>query len=75
MARIAEEEIERLKREVAVERLADARGVTLTPPRRGPHWALPVPRRPHAFAGNQPAKESLALPGGVPRGRQRRSTG
>jgi DNA primase len=29
MARIAEEEIERLKREVSIERLAEARGVSL----------------------------------------------
>ena len=46
MARIPEAEIERLKREVSVERLAEARGVKLQAARRGPHRPVPLPRRP-----------------------------
>ena len=44
MARIAELELERLKREVAVERLTEAAGSSWK--RAGPGRALPLPRRP-----------------------------
>lgn len=42
MARIPESEIERLKREISVERLAEARGVKLKRQRR-PDRAVPLP--------------------------------
>jgi len=59
MARIAAEEIERIKREVTVERLGVALRGRACPPRCRAHRALPVPRRPDAVAGHQPAEESL----------------
>jgi len=43
MARIPEEEIERLKQEVSVQRLAEARGVEAQAARRGPYRPLPLP--------------------------------
>ena len=46
MARIAGSEIERLKREISVERLAEARGVTLKKHGSGSDRAVPVSRRP-----------------------------
>ena len=68
MARIPEGEVERLKREVSVERLAEARGIKLT--RHGRTCrAVPVPRRPDAVAGHHSGEEPLALPGRVQRGR------
>jgi hypothetical protein len=43
MARIPEEEIERLKSEVSLERLAVARGDSTDAAWSGPDWAVPVP--------------------------------
>ena len=45
MARIPDSEIERLKEEVPVQRLAEACGVTLTKSGARPHRPLPLPRR------------------------------
>ena len=44
MARIPEHEIERIKQEVSVQRLAEARGIKLEPPRGGPDRAVPFSR-------------------------------
>ena len=69
MARIPDEVIERLKQEVSLERLAEARGVKLT--RHGADLLGPVsvPRRSRAVAGHQSEEESVALPGSLPDGR------
>ena len=69
MARIAEAEIERLKREISVERLATAKGREAQGARQGPGGPVPLPRRSHAVAGGDAGGEPLALPGGVPGGR------
>ena len=68
MARIPEDEIERLKREVSVERLAEARGITQAA-RGGPARVVSVPRGPRAVSRDHPAQEPLALPGRLPGGR------
>ena len=66
MARIPKDELERLKREVAVERLAEARGVKLE--RHGADLLRPVPlpRRPRAEPGDHAEQEPLALPRRLP---------
>ena len=75
MARIPEEEIERLKREVSVQRLAEARGVKLEAARSGPHRPVSLPRRPRSTLVISPRKKSLELSRSVPRGRRLPSTG
>ena len=45
MARIPDEVIERLKNEVSLERLAEARGIKLARARRGSDRAVPLSRR------------------------------
>ena len=68
MARIAEAEVERLKREVSVQRLAEARGIKLTAAGGGPVGLCPFhdDRTPSLVI--TPAK-ILALPGRVQYGR------
>ena len=66
MARIPDEEIERLKQEISLERLAERRGIEAEASRRGPVGPVPVPRRSRALAGHQSEEESVALPGGLP---------
>ena len=66
MARIPDEEIERLKQEVSLERLVEARGIELKRHGADLLGLVPLPRRPRAVAGRQPEEESLALPRGVP---------
>ena len=56
MARIPESEVERLKREVSVQRLAEARGIKLQAAWGGPAGAVPVPRRPQPVAGHHSGK-------------------
>ena len=65
MARIPDEEIERLKREIPIERLVTGFGHRVEAARGGPDGALPVPRRPHAVADRDAGNESVALPGRV----------
>ena len=69
MARVPEEELERLKREVSVQRLAEARGVELE--RHGADLIGLCPfhddRKPSLVIS--PEQEPLALPRGVPGGR------
>ena len=69
MARIPDEEIERLKSEISLERLAEAKGVKLKKHGEDLIGPLPVPRRPGAEPGDHAGEEPLALPGGVPGGR------
>ena len=65
MARIPDEEIERLKREVPLERLVRGFGVELKRHGADLLGPLPVPRRPQAVAGGHAGNESVALPGRV----------
>ena len=66
MARIPDEEIERLKKEVDLAELVARSGVELKKAGRGPGRALPVPRRRHPVAGRDPGQGPVALPGGLP---------
>ena len=56
MARIPDEVVERLKAEVSVQRLAEARGVVLTRHGADLHRPLPVPRRQTPSLVITPAK-------------------
>lgn len=49
MGRIPEDEIDRLKAEVSLQRLAERRGIALRRPRRRPAGPVPLPRRPRAL--------------------------
>ena len=67
MARIPDEEIERLKREVSLERLVEARGVELEAPRRRTSIGLcPFHDDHEPSLVVTPDEEPLALPGRVP---------
>ena len=66
MARIPDEEIERLKEEVDLAELVTRSGVALKKAGPGPRRALPVPRRRHPLARGHPGQGSLALHGGLP---------
>src|SRR5690606_11361479 len=69
MARIPDEEIERLKSQISLERLAEAKGIKLKRHGREPRRSVPVPRRPRAVAGDHTVQEFVALPGRMPGGR------
>ena len=56
MARIPEHEIERLKKEISVERLAEARGIKLTRHGADLLGKRQVPQRPDAVAGHLPTR-------------------
>ena len=75
MARIPEAEVERLKKEISVQRLAEARGIKLTRQRRGPVGLCPFHDDRNAVAGHHSGEESLALPGRLQRRAGRSSTG
>ncbi len=65
MARIPNEEIERLKKEIPIERLVTGFGVELKRHGEGSVWALSVSRRQDAIPGCVAGNESVALPGRV----------
>ena len=67
MARIPDEEIERLKVEVDLAELVVRSGVTLKKPGQGPGGPLPVPRGRHPVVGGDAGQEPLALPGAADR--------
>ena len=69
MARIADEEIERLKSRGAPGGPRDGLGGRAEKGRSRPGGPLPVPRRPRAQLGREPGQEPLALPGGLRGGR------
>ena len=71
MARIPEHEIERLKREIALERLVAARGVQLKRHGARPLGLCPFHDDRTPVARDHARDEPLALPRGVPDGRQR----
>jgi hypothetical protein len=66
MARIPDEEIERLKREVPIERLVTAAGIELRKAMRRSGRTLPLPRGLYAVAGRLAGEEPVALPGRLP---------
>ena len=66
MARIADEEIERLKRGGGPGRAGGPVRGGAEEGRRRPGRVLPVPRRRHPVAGGHASEEPLALHGGVP---------
>ena len=66
MARIPDEQIERLKQDVSLQRLAEGDGGDTQTPRCGPNRAVPVPRRPRSQPGHQPEDQPLALFGRLP---------
>ena len=68
MARIPEAEVERLKREISVERLAEARGVKLTRQGEDLIGKCPFHDDRNASAGHHSGEKSLALPGRLRRG-------
>ena len=75
MARIPDEEIERLKKEVDLAELVVRSGVALKKAGRRPGRVLPVPRRRHPLAGGHAGEGPLALHGGVPGAAAPPSTG
>ena len=66
MARIPDEVIERLKKEVDLAELVTRSGVALKHDRHGPGGPLPVPRRRHPSLVVTPGQGPVALPGGLP---------
>src|SRR5271170_3575622 len=69
MARIPEGEVERLKKAISVQRLAEARGIKLTRHGAGLGGKCPLPERPKPAPVISPAKKSVALSRRVQRGR------
>src|SRR5215472_9715270 len=66
MARLPDEVVERIKREISVERLAESCGVELK--RHGADLVglCPFHKRSRAIAGDYAEQESVELPGRVP---------
>ena len=75
MPYVPPEVTERLKREVSIQRLAEARGIKLHAQRQGADRAVPVPRRPQPQPEHRPGEECVALQGRVRRGRRRDPVG
>ena len=74
MARIPDEELQRIKSQVAVEDLCRDYGIELQPHGAGqPHGPVPVPRRPDAELRRDPLEEPVELPGRVRRRRRDRT--
>ena len=69
MARIPEAEIERLKSEISLERLVEARGVKLSGTGADLSGCCPFHEDRDAEPGRHAGEEPLALPGRVPGGR------
>ncbi len=63
MARIPDEEIERLKRDIPIERLVSGFGVELTGTGANLVGRCPFSRRPYAVADRHAGNQSLALHG------------
>ena len=68
MPRIPESELERLKQEIALERLAGQAGIALKRHGQDLLGLCPLPRRPRTFTRHQPRQEPLALPRRSPPG-------
>ena len=75
MARIPDEEIERLKKEVDLAELVVRSGVALKKAGRRPGRVLPVPRRRHPVAGRHPGRRASGTAWGRARPAGRPSTG
>ena len=75
MARIPQEEIDRLQREVSVQRLAEARGVKLRRSGQELVGLCPFHRGHRSEPANQSRQKPVALSGSLQRGRRRNRVG